>query len=113
MPTIPMALSSSMKKPLVIAWLLVLFASIALIFWRYEWKYSQPTPVPTGYHDIGRGTSVQLPASAAACLHPNGKPLFLHFFNPDCPCSRFNMPQFKALVQTYGSRVSFAIVIMS
>jgi hypothetical protein len=101
-----------MKKPLVIVWLLVLSSSIALIFWRYEWKYGQPTPIPTGYHDVSRGTPVQLPASAAAYLHPNGKPLFLHFFNPDCPCSRFNMPQFKALVQKYGNRVSFAIDIM-
>ncbi len=102
-----------MRRRLVISWLILLSTGIAVIFWRYEWKYGLPTPVPVNYHDVTRGAAVQLPSSALALLHPGGKPLFLHFFNPDCPCSRFNMPQFKALVQKYGDRVDFAIVIMS
>jgi len=37
----------------------------------------------------------------------------LHFFNPDCPCSRFNMPHFATLVKRYAARVNFAIVVMT
>jgi len=102
-----------MKNRLAIAWLILLSCGIAFIFWQYQWKYSLPTPVPAGYHDVSRGTLLKLPASAQALRVPDGKPLFLHFFNPDCPCSRFNMPQFKALVDQYGDKVDFAIVVMS
>lgn len=101
-----------MKNRLAIAWLILLSGGIAFIFWQYQWKYSLPTPVPEGYHAVARGTLVQLPASAQALRTRNGKPLFLHFFNPDCPCSRFNMPQFKALVDQYGDKIDFAIVVM-
>src|ERR1700759_2831044 len=95
---IPMTLSSSMKKRLVVSWLALLAIGVCFIFWRTQLKYSLPTPVPDHYHDIGRGTPVRLPVTAEAGLHPGTTPLFLHFFNPDCPCSRFNMPQFRALV---------------
>jgi hypothetical protein len=108
-----MTLSSSIKNRLVSAWLILLSIAIAAIFWRYEWKYSLPTPVPANYHEVSRGTQIQLPASARVLRTPGAKPLFLHFFNPDCPCSRFNMPQFKALVEKYSDKVDFAIVIMS
>jgi hypothetical protein len=101
----------SMKKGLVITWLILLAAGIGLFFWQSAWKYSLPTPVPSDYHDVTRGELVRLPPSAQLPL--GQKPLFLHFFNPDCPCSRFNMPQFKALMQQYGRQVSFAIVVMS
>ncbi|GGA88988.1 TlpA family protein disulfide reductase [Puia dinghuensis] len=102
-----------MRKGLALTWLVLLFAGIAAIFWWYDWKYSLPTPVPVNYHAVGIGTPVTLPPSAAALLPANEKPLFLHFFNPDCPCSRFNMPQFSALVKQYGKEAVFAIVVMS
>ena len=100
-----------MRKGLVAAWLIFLFAGIAFIFWRNEWKYHLPTPVPENYHPVVRGTLVALPEAADRLLA--GKPLFLHFFNPDCPCSRFNMPQFAALVKQYSGKADFAIVVMS
>ena len=102
-----------MKKRMAVLWLTVLATCIAVIFWRYEWKYSLPTPVPTTYHAIQLGSSITLPSSAAALSSAGEKPLFLHFFNPDCPCSRFNMPQFRELVRQYGSKATFAIVVMS
>ncbi|HLZ86944.1 MAG TPA: redoxin domain-containing protein, partial [Puia sp.] len=102
-----------MKKRLAILWLVLLASGIAIVFWRYEWKYSLPTPIPERYHAVGLGSAITLPASAAVLLPADRKPLFLHFFNPDCPCSRFNMPQFRALVQQYGKEATFAIVIMS
>lgn len=102
----------SITKGFVLAWLFVLAAGIGGIFWHAAWKYSLPTPVPQHYHDVARGTQVILPASAKG-LTAEKQPLFLHFFNPDCPCSRFNMPQFSSLVRQYGAQVCFAIVVMS
>lgn len=108
-----MIVSNSMRKKLAIGWLMVLAVGVAVIFWRYEWKYSLPTPVPVNYHAISLGSPVNLPSSAAALFPADHKPLFLHFFNPDCPCSRFNMPHVRSLVQQYGQRANFVIVVMS
>src|SRR5215469_13016764 len=104
-----MTLSNKTRKWLVISWLIILSSVVALLFWRNEWKYSLPTPIPVNYHNIALGAPIGLPPA----VQTSAKPLFLHFFNPDCPCSRFNMPQFKALVDQYGDRVDFAIVVMS
>jgi hypothetical protein len=98
------------KKAITITWLLIIFSSMAYIFWYTDWKYSLPTPVPERYHPVGTGTYVDL----AGKLPVSGdKPVFLHFFNPDCPCSRFNIPNFKSLVRKYGDKISFAIVVMN
>lgn len=42
-----------------------------------------------------------------------GKPLFLHFFNPRCPCSRFNLDHVRDLTKRYGGRVRFVAVVQS
>src|ERR1700742_2123699 len=105
-----------MKKGAVIAWLLFLSAGIALLFWRSEWIYSLPTPIPANYKNVEPGALISLTAAQSRVLSAPAatkKPLFLHFFNPDCPCSRFNMPHFKSLVKLYGQQVNFAIVLMS
>ena len=108
-----MIVSNSMRKRLAVAWLVILAVVVSLIFWRYELKYNLPTPIPENYHAVVLGSPVMLPASAAALLSADQKPLFLHFFNPDCPCSRFNMPQFRSLVRQYGQDAHFGIVVMS
>lgn len=100
-----------MRKPVVIAWLLFLFGGIVALFWRNEWIYSLPTPVPLGYHAVKTGERIELSPDVMASR--GSKPLFLHFFNPDCPCSRFNMPHFKELVKRYDQQVDFAIVLMT
>jgi thiol-disulfide isomerase/thioredoxin len=98
------------KKTITIAWLLLIFSGIAYIFWYTDWKYSLPTPVPTQYHPVAPGASVDLEGKLAV---PEDKPVFLHFFNPDCPCSRFNIPYFKSLARKYGDKISFAIVVLN
>lgn len=98
-----------MKKMIVLGCLSLAFFGIAGLFWRNEWIYNQPTPVPQAYHRVSFGTSIDL----AGYLKPSRKIRFLHFFNPDCPCSRFNMTYFKSLVKEYGDHVDFAIVVMN
>jgi hypothetical protein len=98
------------RKGIVVIWLGLLFVGIIALFWRNEWIYSQPTPVPQNYLAVSAGQEIK----AARLLNPdNSKPLFLHFFNPDCPCSRFNVAHFKSIVKEYEGQVNFAIVVMS
>ena len=91
-------------------WLTILMAAIFGLFWNSQLVYSLPTPVPAGYHDVHTGEKIIL----GKRLDFNGhKPVFLHFFNPDCPCSRFNIDHFKTLVKNYDSKVDFAVVLMT
>jgi hypothetical protein len=39
------------------------------------------------------------------------KPKLLHFFSPDCPCSRFNLKHFLSLNKAYSKEVDFYVVI--
>src|SRR5688572_30202983 len=98
-----------MRKGAVIAMLSFLFFAIAALFWHNEWVYSLPTPVPPDYKTVTKGNRIDLPVIHAK----NTYPLFLHFFNPDCPCSKFNMPHFRSLVKQYGKQVNFAVVVIS
>jgi len=97
-------------KWLVIPWLGIIFSGIALLFWHNEFVYSLPTPVPINYHAVNLGQIIDLDGKLKSV---DNKPVFLHFFNPGCPCSRFNIPHFKSLVKQYGDRVSFAIVVLN
>jgi thiol-disulfide isomerase/thioredoxin len=100
-----------MRKWAVIIWLVALSGGIVAFFWYNDWVYSLPTPVPKNYMAVNMGERIN--AATEFNLNKNNKPVFLHFFNPDCPCSRFNIPHFKSLVNQYGNKVNFAIVIMS
>ncbi|MDR3711700.1 MAG: hypothetical protein P4L51_02705 [Puia sp.] len=106
-----------MRKAVVVAWLIGIFSVIACLFWYNEWVYALPTPIPVNYVAVKPGALIALPA---ALQFPDDRlktgskrPLLLHFFNPDCPCSRFNIPQFKSLVKQYSDRVDFAVVLLS
>lgn len=99
------------KKTLfVVVWLLVLAVGISYLFWFQEWKYSLPTPVPQNYLAVNAGTTVSIKEIPG--VPKDNKPLFLHFFNPDCPCSRFNMTHFKSLVKEYGDQLNFAVITL-
>ena len=98
-----------MKKIIAIALLVACSLGIGTIFWYVDFVYSLPTEIPEAYHAVPVGTNIDV----AWKMPPNGgKPILLHFFNPDCPCSRFNIPHFKSLVKEYGSNVTFVVVPM-
>ena len=89
--------------------LVSIFCAIAGIFWHNEYVYSLPTPVPTNYTNVRLGSSVRLTKDIQA----TGKPLFIHFFNPSCPCSKFNIPHFTSLAKKYADQLNFAVVVLS
>jgi hypothetical protein len=99
-----------MKTVMTIVWLTTIFSGIAGIFWYTDWKYSLPTPLPKQYHAVVTGAYINLKGKLPVS---RDKPTFIHFFNPDCPCSRFNIPYFKSLAAKYGDRIHFAIVVLN
>jgi hypothetical protein len=98
-----------MRRAVVIACLSLLFGGIITLFWYNEWVYSLPTAVPEKYRPVDTGSVIDLSGK----FRTGNRPLFLHFFNPDCPCSRFNMAHFKSLVKQYGNDVNFGIVVLT
>lgn len=99
-----------MKKLLVITWLMLLFCAVGALFWYTDLVYRLPTPIPENYKPVKNGTVIKLNNALNA---ERGQPLFLHFFNPDCPCSRFNIATFKSLVRQYGGQVNFVVVVLN
>jgi hypothetical protein len=81
-------------------------ALIIIIFWKHEMKYALPTPVPDRYTEVSPGENVVLPVSLQ-----KGVSYFLHFYNPECPCSRFNARHIKSLIGNYHDSIRFVIVV--
>jgi hypothetical protein len=90
--------------------LCLVFTGIVALFWYNELIYQLPTPVPDNYKQVKKGQYIPLPGQLIA---DQEKPVFLHFFNPDCPCSKFNINHFKSLVKEYGQQVNFVIVVVN
>jgi thiol-disulfide isomerase/thioredoxin len=95
-----------MSKGLLLAILLLL--SIFGAFWYQEWQYLLPTPIPKNYHSPKPQQRIFLDSLVALDYT---KPVFLHFFSPDCPCSQYNIAHFQELVAKYGAKVNFYAVV--
>jgi len=90
--------------------LLSLACLIGWIFWTQEVQYSLPTPVPSNFVDVKVGEKVDLSKDLNI---DSGRATVLHFFNADCPCSRFNMDEFERLEHQYRNTVQFFVIIQS
>ena len=103
-------MNRNIKITIILILLAFIFGGIAALFWHNQFVYSLPTPVPKNYTAVSLGNNPHIPGKL---FLKNNKPLFLHFFNPDCPCSKFNIPHFKSLVKQYDNEVTFAMVVIS
>src|SRR5476651_283437 len=84
-----------------------LLAAVSYTFWQQDLKYSRPTPKPASLKEVVFGSRPELPELPR---FGDGKPVFLHFFNPGCPCSRFNLDHVRMLV-TQQQQVHFIAVL--
>lgn len=98
-----------MRRVALIFILVSVFAGIAAIFWYQEIQYLLPTPVPKDYRVVLPQQVIQF--DSALIAQKNGKPKLLHFFSPDCPCSRFNLKHFLTLNRKYNKTIDFYVVI--
>lgn len=99
-----------LRKIFVASWLVAVFCCVAGIFWHTELVYSKPTPIPEQFTAVSEGSVIQLALENG--LHSR-KPRLIHFFNPDCPCSRFNVQHLQSLVNKYGEQVDFSVVVLT
>jgi hypothetical protein len=97
----------------IVAATCVVVASLAWIgraFWEEDLRWSMPTPRPADVVQPDVGARIATPAALAG-LVDEGVPTLLHFFNPTCPCSRFNVDHVRDLVQEYGARTRVVVVL--
>jgi hypothetical protein len=85
---------------------------VAAAFWYQDLRYSLPTPAPVDLKQPPLGQQIALAGPLAMLLDcDDDSPCLLHFFNPACPCSRFNLEHLRQLVARYGGRVRFVAVL--
>jgi peroxiredoxin len=82
--------------------------AIGFAFWKQEVQYALPTPIPTDYRAVATGEALKLRLKLPFTKQ---QPVLLHFFNPACPCSRFNLKHFRTLVKQYGHVITFCAVV--
>lgn len=83
-------------------------SGILAVFWYEDMRYSLPTSVPVNYKPVAVGESIILPT-----VMRERKSYFLHFYNADCPCSRFNARHIQTLIGHYRDSLSIVIVVDS
>lgn len=105
--------SGKAKTALVLALSAGLLAVIGVVFWHQDLRYSLPTPRPAALPEVMAGATVPLGEFLPAANPATGdaRPWFLHFFNPGCPCSRFNLEHLRTLHQRFGDRARFVAVL--
>lgn len=86
--------------------------AIAWMFWQQDLRYARPTPPPAGWRRPAVGTAVALPIilERLRADHP-GRPVLLHFVNPTCPCSRFNVDHVRSLAARFHDTVTVVAVL--
>lgn len=103
-----------MRVRIVAAGSALLFAVIAVAFWYADIRYSLPTPRPPDLHQAPLGTTIAVDQwLVEAGFDPPKRPVLVHFFNPDCPCSRFNVDHLRTLHARFGDRVFFVAAVQS
>lgn len=85
---------------LVLCWLL----GTAWAFWWFQFRFLPPVEVPLLSHEQLIQLAEQLPSSET--------PRVVHFFNPDCLCSRFNESHVRMIIRRYQQLgVEFAVLV--
>jgi thiol-disulfide isomerase/thioredoxin len=87
----------------------ILLSLSAASFWLQDWQYSQPTPRPAEFTQPPLSQHVQLGTFGLPVA--DEKPVFLHFFNPSCPCSRFGLDHLRWLHSRYKGEIQFVAVL--
>jgi hypothetical protein len=112
-PPVPSQLPSPVARfrvALVLGAAATLLIVVGVIFWYQDMRYSLPTPKPASLVPVAQGEAVSLPEGRWVRA-ADGRPLLLHFFNPHCPCSRFNADHVRELRERFGDRVRFIAVL--
>jgi hypothetical protein len=107
------AASVALWRPLTATLVVVsLLGFVGYTLWEQDWKWGLPTERPANLRQPPVGGHLDLPQTVAAHWSPaHERPLYLHFFNPDCPCSRFNQDHVRDLIRAHRGQVTIIAVI--
>ena len=83
----------------VIFILCLTFGVVIYTFYNEDIKNSLPTKLPVNYVATKYGQSFNITSTKKLKL--------IHFFNPDCPCSKFNTKHIEQLYNLYKNEVEF------
>jgi hypothetical protein len=95
----------SARKIILSVLLTFIGSAILFTFWVQEIQYSLPTPIPAQHKIIPIGSIVN-----SDNYFSKGTLKLLHFYNPSCPCSKFNSDHINYLFSKYGKEISFFVV---
>ena len=104
-------MKQSQRTGLALVFSVSALAATGWIFWLEDLRYALPTPRPEGLSGPSVGDRVALPAPIQAVGRSTENPTLLHFFNPHCPCSRFNVDHVRQLIIDHGDRVAFIAIL--
>jgi len=87
----------------------------AAAFWHFQGRLIRPFQPEPPSEIWQHSLDGYLPAFAAlrgvTAARPTGAPVLFHFWDPDCPCSRFNVDHVRALVARFRpAGVEFVVV---
>ncbi len=95
-----------LKISLFIIMVVGIFSILAYLYWQQEIQYLLPTPKPHALKEVNKGENID-----ASIIDAPSKGLFIHFFNGECPCSRFNIKDFERMVKAYQHKIDFKVYI--
>lgn len=98
------------KTWLTLTGAMILLGAEATVFWMQDWRYNLPTARPASLEQPAPGTMVNLP-DALREHAAHDLPTLLHFYNPDCPCSRFNLDHVRELARRHQGRARVIAVL--
>ncbi len=93
-----------LRKGLILSIITFCFIAICVLLWKEYFRYSLPTSVPSNYKSVKAGHNTSL-------FKEYKDPILLHFFNPRCPCSKFNSLYLQSLHRKYKNRITFLTVV--
>ena len=96
-----------------IVMILVFFLGVGFVFWDTQVKYLLPTPQPETVNRLTIGQEVPVSYLSLLKNQNNTQPVYLHFYNPDCPCTRFNLKEVKNIAFEYKNDLKFIVVAQS
>ena len=89
--------------------LILAAAVVSYTFWHQDVKDRLPTPIPSDYKFVPVGSRVEL----ENLIPPSDIPTLIHFFNPRCACSKFNLDHFNELKTKFAGRIRFFTVLQT
>ncbi len=88
--------------------LLFFLSLVVYIFWNQELQYLLPTPKPKDVVQLKNGDKA--PVEVLGLKINPAKNLLVHFYNPNCPCTKFNLKEIKLMSFEYQKDVDLVVV---